>query len=362
MQPLFTEFSPVSYDEWLAQAGGEGKSKVLWGPWDDPGSNTANSQPWPAAPWEILDSVPPGLFALAESDAPAVQLRSALRSGAAKFLVPVDTIYFQEIAKFRALRRLFDHPIYVAALTGASHQTVYDPHVNLLRSTSCAMAAVLGGCDALVVRPFDAVRNEASELGQRLARNTQLLLREESGFAELRDPAAGSWYIESLTQQLVEAARSDSPVPAPNWRRRVLVGTTRYADPLEQAGLDGVSDGRIATPWERLRLAVEKSGRRPMIRLAMGRDRKMSRARADFARNVFASAGFSIGEPADYVVLCGADPEYPEMVDKLRAETAVPLIVAGPETAGAMDFVNMKSDIPAKLRDWLLRIGIEEQS
>lgn len=355
MEALFTEFPPVSYDEWLAQGGAEAKSKVLWGPWD---AVAEVPQPWPAGEWEMLEAVPDGLFALCESDAPVAQLRAALQSGASAFLVPVDTVYFQEIAKFRALRRLFDHEIRVVAITGMTHQTLYDPHVNLLRATSCAMSAILGGCDALVVRPFDAVRGEAGELSRRLARNTQHLLREESHFGALRDPAAGSWYIESLTQELVEAARGDAPVAPVNWSRRVLVGTTRYADASECANVEQVSEGRIATVWERLRVAAERSGRKPRIRLVMGTDRKMSRARADFARGVFAAAGFTVGEPADYVVLCAADAEYPALVSAQGPD--VPVIVAGPETAGAFDFVNMKSDIPARLRAWQQRLGIGE--
>lgn len=356
MEALFTEFPPVSYDEWLAQGGAEAKSKVLWGPWDAVAAEI--QQPWPDGEWELLETVPDGLFALRESDAPVAQLRAALRSGAAAFLVPVDTLYFQEIAKFRALRRLFDHEIRVVAITGMTHQTLYDPHVNLLRATTGAMAAILGGCDALIVRPFDEVRGERGELGRRLARNTQHLLREESHFDVLRDPAAGSWYIESLTQELVDAARGDEPVAPVNWSRRVLVGTTRYADPAECAKVEQVAEGRISTVWERLRLATERSGRKPRIRLVMGADRKMSRARADFARSVFASAGFTVGEPADYVVLCAADSEYPALVSAQGPD--VPVIVAGPETAGAFDFVNMKSDIPAKLRTWQQRLGIGE--
>lgn len=354
LELLFTEFPPVSYDDWLAQGGADAKSKVLWGPWDPVAEAP---QPWPAREWEMLESVPVGLFELSEGDTPVAQLRAALGSGMSAFLVPVDTLYFQEIAKFRALRRLFDSEIQVVAITGMAHQTVFDPHVNLLRSTVCGMAAILGGCDALIVRPFDAVRGEASDLGRRLARNTQHLLREESHLAEHADPAAGSWYIEALTQQLVEAARSDAEVAPLNWSRRVLVGTTKYADPTEKANVESVGEGRIATPWERLRLAVERSGKTPKIRIVMGSDRKLGRARADFVRSVFAAGGFTAGEPADFVVLCGADAEYPGMIRGLSVD--LPVIVAGPECPGAWDSVNMKSDIPVKLRAWHQHMGIE---
>jgi hypothetical protein len=349
---MFTEFPPVSREDWEAEAG-RTSPQVLYGP---PGVAAA-PQPWRPAEWEILEDIPEGLFELPEA-APALQLRAALASGSTEFLVPIDTQYFEEIAKVRALRRLFDAPIRIVAITSRAHQTIYDPHVNLLRATTCAMSAILGGCDALVVRRFDEARGgDAGELARRLAVNTQLLLREEAGFGSLTDPAAGSWYLESLTQELVEAARgNESAKPA---RRRELVGVTKYADPEESAPVGAiVTEGRDAAPYEKVRLAVERSGRRPRIRLILGQDAKMSRARADFARNVFHAGGFAIGEPADFGVVCAADAEYPALI---AVETNLPLIVAGPETAGAFDFVNLKSDIPAKLAAWHSHIGEPNQ-
>jgi hypothetical protein len=366
---LFTEFPPVSYDDWVAQAGAEvsGK-KVMWGPHDLPDADSAAGvgaqQPWrqgSAADWEMLEAVPDGLFALPEELGPVGQLQAALASGATAFLVPVDTLYFPEIAKLRALRRLFDQPVRVVAITGRIHHSIYDAHVNLLRATTCAMSAIAGGCDALVVRPFDEARTggEASELSRRLARNTHHLLREESAFGAEIDPAAGSWYIEALTQQYVNGARSHRVPKEPNpLENRVLVGVTKFPNPAERLGPVDVSEGRIATPWEKLRQAVERSGKVPKVRFALGADKKMSRARLDFARGVFAAGGFVMGDPPDFVVLCAADAEYSSMVMRFAG---MPVIVAGPPTLGAFDYVNMKSDLPAKLKRWLNVAGVQVQ-
>jgi len=350
---MFNEFPEVTREQWEAVAAKDSPrfAQMMHGP----DSAVDTKQPWRPADWEILEAAPDGLFELADA-APVVQLRDALASGATAFLVPVDTHYFEEIAKFRALRRLFDAPIRIVAITGRVHQTIYDPHVNLLRATTCAMSAIIGGCDALVVRRFDELRGkESSELARQLALNTQLLLREEAGFGGLVDPAAGSWYVESLTQQLIDAGRGDA---SPAEGRRELIGVTKYADPNETAppGIE-VSEGRAATAFEKLRVAAEGSGRQPRIRIILGQDVRMSRARADFARSVFHSGGFRVAEPADFGVLCAADAEYPALI---AAETNLPLIVAGPETVGAFDFVNLKSNIVDKLKAWHRHLGISQ--
>jgi methylmalonyl-CoA mutase N-terminal domain/subunit len=259
---MFTEFPDVTREQWEAVAAKDSPrfAQMMYGP-DDATAASAN-QPWRPADWEILEAIPSGLHELPEGPLPA-QLRDALQSAASAFLVPVSTLYFEEIARFRALRRLFDFPIRIVAITGRAHQSIFDPHVNLLRATTAAMSAILGGCDALVVRRFDEERaNDAGELARQLAINTQLLLREESGFDTIHDPAAGSWYLESLTQQFLDAARSGADAAAA--RNTTLIGVTKYADPNETApmGIE-VSDGRTATPFEKLRLGAERAARRP---------------------------------------------------------------------------------------------------
>ena len=135
-----------------------------------------------------------------------------------------STSYFVEIAKLRALRLLGSQVVNAfAGETGASvdyaptdvllqvetsprSETLYDPHVNLLRATTEAMAAVLGGCDVLTVRPFDSRHRASERFGLRIARNVQLILRHEAHFDVVADPAAGSYYVETATDALAERA------------------------------------------------------------------------------------------------------------------------------------------------------------
>lgn len=131
----------------------------------------------------------------------------------------VGTSYFMEIAKLRALRVLWErfiaaYPLppvprpqpFIHARTSAFYDAATTPYTNLLRATTEAMAAAVGGCDALTVRPYDAVLGQQSEFSARIARNVSLLLKEESYFDKVADPSAGSYYIETLTHQLAEAA------------------------------------------------------------------------------------------------------------------------------------------------------------
>ena len=127
--------------------------------------------------------------------------------------------YFPEIAKLRAFRRLWATLLHgfglppalnaglrIHAATASWSQTTLDPHSNLLRHTTEAMSAVLGGADSLSVAPFDALFAEANDFSARLARNLSVLLREEAGLGRVQDPAAGSYYLETLTDQLAQEA------------------------------------------------------------------------------------------------------------------------------------------------------------
>lgn len=133
--------------------------------------------------------------------------------------VSVGTSYFMEMAKLRALRVLVArfaptttaHPLLIHAQTSTFYEATATPYTNLLRATTEAMAAVIGGADALTVRPYDAVLGTsagatAGEFSERIARNVSTLLKAESYLDKVTDPAAGSYYIESLTHQLTQAA------------------------------------------------------------------------------------------------------------------------------------------------------------
>ena len=121
--------------------------------------------------------------------------------------------YFIEIARIRAARHLFsnllaayggkqDTQVFIHSITTDWNKTIFDSHVNMLRLTTEAMAAVLGGCDSLLVNPYDSCYREPGDFSERISRNIQHILKEESYFDRVVDPAAGSYYIESLTDSL----------------------------------------------------------------------------------------------------------------------------------------------------------------
>ncbi len=127
--------------------------------------------------------------------------------------------YFLEIAKLRAVRRLWATLLHgfglpaeaglrlrIHTATSSWAQTTLDAHTNLVRHTTEAMSAVLGGTDSLSVAPFDSLFADANEFSSRLARNLSVLLREEAGLGQVQDPAAGSYYLETLTDQLAREA------------------------------------------------------------------------------------------------------------------------------------------------------------
>lgn len=129
--------------------------------------------------------------------------------------VAVGPDYFFEIAKLRAYRKafalLFEEykiagEIYIHAETSFRNLTVFDAHNNLLRSTTEAMAASIGGCNSLTVLPFDAAYSNSSDFAERMARNIQLILKSESYFDKIADASAGTYFIEELTEQLAEKA------------------------------------------------------------------------------------------------------------------------------------------------------------
>lgn len=129
--------------------------------------------------------------------------------------IAVGSNYFFEIAKIRALRLLFkklahefhhEFDCHIIATPGKRNKTLYDYNVNMLRTTTECMSAVLGGADAVSNLPYDALYHKDNEFGDRIARNQLLILKHESYFDKVQNPAEGSYYIESLSYQLAEKA------------------------------------------------------------------------------------------------------------------------------------------------------------
>lgn len=131
------------------------------------------------------------------------------------FEISVGTNYFFEIAKLRALRLLFNliakeykYPFdcHLLVTPTKRNKTLYDYNVNMLRTTTECMSAILGGADAIANLPYDALYHKDNEFGDRIARNQLLILKKESYFDKVNNPADGSYYIENLTNQLAEKA------------------------------------------------------------------------------------------------------------------------------------------------------------
>jgi methylmalonyl-CoA mutase len=321
------------------------------------------------------------------------------------FIYGVGSNYFFEIAKLRAARLLWAQatkafgktvPLHLWAKTATANKSLYDRYTNLLRVTTESLSAVLGGCDALIIEPF--------EFPARLAANVHLLLKHEAHLDSQADPAAGSYYIEWLTDALTKEAwklfqqveeqggfanaqvfienaiatsrkAAESAVAS---RRRTLVGVNNYPDLQETTVSPDAAvcfDWRLAEPLERIRMRTERhahaAGHTPTVLLLTRGDLKMRIARANFCANFFGCAGFAIKEsvqlePADLIVLCSSDPEYLALAQEIVPQVRVPVIVAGnPKDqiqalteAGVQGFVHVFSNIVDTLTEVQSKIGV----
>jgi len=272
-----------------------------------------------------------------------------------KFNMGVSTVYFMEIAKFRAARTLWATIVkqynpqtetacmmMVNAETTRFNQTIYDSYVNLLRSQTEAMSAVLAGVDSLVVTPFDAPYKKSDDFSERIARNQQILLKEESHLDKVADPAGGSYYVEMVTKSLAEAgwklflevedkggfkaaAEAGDITAAINdtaaarfkkvaQRREQLLGTNQFPNFTEKAadkadarpakcghcckekeeGAVELNRKRLAEQFEDVRLATEHAAHKPVAFMLTIGNLAMRLARAQFSCNFFACAGYEL--------------------------------------------------------------------
>jgi methylmalonyl-CoA mutase len=368
---------------------------------------------------------------LAEMQSRTLEVNRAATSIAFSFAMGAN--YFFQIAKLRAFRMLWARVVEsfggsrenakarIHARTSRWNETIYDPHVNILRGTTEAMSAVLGGADSISVAPFDECYKTPDEASRRLARNTQILLKHEALLSQVADPGAGSYCLEVITDfiaregwkamQGIEAAggyrkaRAEGQIAraleqslasrekAVVSRRRIFVGTNQYAD-LSEKALGRIDFSRLSgkrrgtQAYEQLRLLTErhtaKTGKCPRVLLAEFGDFKMRSARSNFAANFFACAGFDIvtlrfataegiaASDAELIVLCSSDLEYlalaTELTPMLKAlgrETPV-LIAGNPDSAeqlraaGVADFVHIRSNPVEFLTAWQQRLGIKD--
>ena len=352
------------------------------------------------------------------------------------FSFAVGSNYFFQIAKLRAFRLLWARAVEsfggtregakarIHARTSRWNETIYDPHVNILRGTTEAMSAALGGADSISVAPFDECYKTPDEASRRLARNTQILLKQEALLSRVADPGGGSYCLEVITDfiaragwrtmQAIEAAggyrkaSTDGQIrrevqqslaakeKAVGSRRRIFTGTNQHANLTEKA-LERVDESRLsqgghrgAEIYERLRLRTERhadaGGRVPHVLLAEIGDVKMRAARSNFAANFFGCAGFDIltqrfdsvaeieaaASEVELVVLCSSDPEYlplaVDLIAKLKAagRKAFVIVAGYPDsveqlkTAGVADFVHVRSNPIEVLTKWQDHLGIEK--
>ncbi len=278
-----------------------------------------------------------------------------------KFNMGISSNYFMELAKFRAARMMWAQIVkqyapagddackmMAHAVTSQFNQTIYDAHVNLLRSQTEAMSAALAGVDSITVTPFDMPYKTPDEFSERIARNQQLLLKEESHLDKVVDPAGGSYYVETLTVSIaqeawklfldveekggfvacVNAGEIQAAVNASSVKRHqdmarrkeILLGTNQFpnfnefaAEKIEKTGCcaegkhesacgcaaEGVAEKalrseRQASDFEALRLATEHASNRPKAFMLTIGNLAMRLARAQFSSNVFGCAGYEI--------------------------------------------------------------------
>ena len=340
-----------------------------------------------------------------------------------KFVFGVGSNYFMELAKFRAARWLWAEivgaygdqykgeaaKIHMHAVTSTWNKTIYDAHVNLLRTQTEAMSATLGGVDSLTVQPFDVTYQESDNFSERIARNQQLLLKEESHFDKVIDPAAGSYYLEHLTNAIAgeawklflaveeeggfaaaaEAGAVQKAVNASNTKRHaavaarkeIFLGTNQFPNFTETASqkvhaeekgghscgcgaptIEALCFDRGASEFEALRLSTERSGKEVKVFMLTIGNLAMRLARSQFSSNFFACAGYKIQDNlgfatvqegidaglaagASIIVLCSSDDEYAEFAPE-----------AYKYLAGRAEFV--VAGAPACMED-LKAVGIE---
>ncbi len=283
---------------------------------------------------------------------------------------------FVEMCKLRALRIAWRKVLVAAGAVDPPRPLLHavcssrtlaqrDPWVNMLRTTTQIFAAVLGGADLVTPTAFDEALGPASPLGRRVARNTGLVLREESVLGKVKDAAAGSYYFDSLTDALAregwkrfqgierEGGIEDALVSGrlrakieSSWttwlgristRKEGILGVSEFANLDEKlprpardreappAGAAALPVHHDAAPFEQLRLRADASPSRPeAILVALG-PLAESRARVGFASNLFAAGGIRArevprAEAAIIACLCGSDERYAqEAVDQARA-------------------------------------------
>ena len=340
-----------------------------------------------------------------------------------RFTFAVTSNYFLEMAKFRAARLLWANIVkaygpakdcsckmVAHAVTSTWNQTVYDPYVNMLRGTTEAMSAAIAGVHSLEVLPFDYSFEAATEFSKRIARNSQLLLKHESHFDQVVDPAGGAYYIESLTSSIAKeawalfcaleqkggyvaafkegvvvervkasAAAKDKAIAT---RRLILLGANQYPNFTEVAD-EAICEYKVkrevkaenvlvpyrgAMAFEEMRMSVDRSGKTPKAFMLTCGTLGMARARAQFSCNFFACAGIrvedntffksveegveaALASKAEIVVVCASDDDYATVaprVKELLGDKAILVVAGAPACAPELEAQGITNFINVK--------------
>ena len=340
-----------------------------------------------------------------------------------KFNFGISSNYFMEIAKLRAGRMLWANIVkaynpakncpckmFTHAVTSTWNQTAYDPYVNMLRGTTEAMSASIAGVHSLEVTPFNKAYEDPNEFSMRIARNVELLLKHESHFDQVVDPAGGSYYIENLTDSIaneawklfreieekggytaayesgfiVERVKASAAAKDKNiaTRREILLGANQYPNFTEVAGKElteaavtrPVSEGNTLAPYrgsmafEAMRLHVDRSGKAPKAFMLTCGSLAMARARAQFSCNFFACAGIKVIDntffksieegvkaalesKAEIVVVCASDDDYAEAAPKVKellGDKAILVVAGAPACMPELEAQGIKNFINVK--------------
>ena len=373
--------------------------------------------------------------------------------------------YFMEIAKLRAARMLWANIVKaynpececdadcdcdekccdevcncackmnIHSETSLWNKTIYDPYVNLLRTETEAMSATLGGTGSLTILPFDSIYEQPTEFAERIARNQQTVLKEEAHFDKIADPAAGSYYIETLTASIADQAwklflevqekggfiaafrqgyvqtqvneMAAKRIKAVATRRDNLLGvnqfpnynelitdnlSSRLFEAVDQTDKDAEVETlkfyRSASQIEALRYATDSfasKNKRPKVFMLTIGSVVFSKARAQFACNFFAVAGYEVVDnngfetveegvkaaleaKADIVVICSSDEEYTQYAPEtfIQLKGAAIFVVAGApacteelKAAGIENFISVKSNLLETLTVYNQKLGIK---
>jgi methylmalonyl-CoA mutase len=336
-----------------------------------------------------------------------------------RFSFGIGSNYFFEIAKLRAARLLWsviagaydpDRGIparmAIHCVTGRWNKTVYDPYINLLRTQTEAMSAALGGTDSLTVEPFDTIFRHPDEFSERIARNQQLLLKEESFFDKVADPAGGSYYIEKLTSLIADCSwklflavqdmggfvpalkngyiqrelKESADLKRENisMRKEILLGTNQYPDFDEKISqridldkvfsstgnrdgdiIETISMKRGSEDLEKIRIAAERALKRPVAFMLTIGDPAMRKARSQFSCNFFACGGYIVIDNkgfssiekavktameanADIIVVCSSDMEYATLAPEVFERVKGKSIVVVAGNPACIDDLKMK--------------------